>query len=52
MKLGIAFALSFSIGAACKYFDIPCPAPNVITGALLVVATSLGYVAVGYLQSR
>jgi XapX domain-containing protein len=50
MKLAIAFFLSFSIGAACRFFDIPCPAPNVITGALLVLTMTLGYWAVGYLM--
>jgi XapX domain-containing protein len=32
------------IGVACRVLDIPLPAPPKLTGALLVVAMTIGYV--------
>ena len=50
----IGIALGFAIGAACRWFDIPCPAPTRVVGALLVVATTAGFLVVdllgGYLH--
>ena len=43
-KLAIAFVLAFTIGAFCRYFQIPAPSPPAIPGALLVAAMTLGYV--------
>ena len=36
--------LGFLIGAGCRWFDLPLPAPMRIIGALLVVAMTLGFV--------
>jgi XapX domain-containing protein len=41
----IGLVLGLAIGAACRWFDIPVPAPPRITGALLVVAMTLGFLA-------
>lgn len=41
----IAIILGFAIGAGCRWFDIPSPAPTRVAGAMLVVATTLGYIA-------
>jgi XapX domain-containing protein len=38
---GVIFA--FGIGSACRWFDIPSPAPPKLVGALLVVAMTLGF---------
>jgi XapX domain-containing protein len=46
IKAIIGCVLAFAIGAACRYFDIPCPAPSALLGAVLVVFMCLGYVAV------
>ncbi len=46
MKLTIGLLIAFMVGAACRYFDIPAPAPPALTGALLVVCMSLGYITV------
>jgi len=46
MKLAIALLVAFLVGAGCRFFDIPAPAPPALTGALLVFAMSLGYVVV------
>jgi len=42
MKILIGFALSFLIGAGCRYFDIPAASPPVLPGALIVLAMTLG----------
>ena len=39
--LGVLFAISF--GAVCRLLRVPVPAPPAIYGALLVVATTAGY---------
>jgi len=36
--------LGLGIGAACRWFDIPLPAPPKLVGALLVVMMTLGFV--------
>ena len=35
--------LGLGIGTACRWFDIPLPAPPKLVGALLVVAMTLGF---------
>lgn len=39
----IAIAMGMSIGAVCRWFDIPLPAPPKLVGALLVLAMTLGF---------
>ena len=39
----IGIGLGFLIGAGCRWFDIPLPAPPRIVGALLVVAMTAGF---------
>lgn len=36
--------LGFLIGAGCRWFDLPLPAPPRLVGALLVVAMSAGFI--------
>jgi XapX domain-containing protein len=43
VKIAIGLVLSFIIGAACRYFDIPAASPPMIPGALIVLAMTLGY---------
>lgn len=43
LKIALGLVLGFVIGASCRLFGIPSPAPSVLTGALLVVAMTLGY---------
>ncbi|MFY0310457.1 DUF1427 family protein [Leisingera sp. D0M16] len=38
--------LGFLIGAGCRWFDLPLPAPPRIVGALLVVFMTLGYLGI------
>jgi len=36
--------LGFAIGAGCRFFDIPSPAPPRLIGAGLLLAMTLGFV--------
>jgi XapX domain-containing protein len=40
----IGLILGFGIGLACRWFDLPLPAPPKLVGALLVVAMTAGFV--------
>ena len=46
MKSMIGIVLAFALGFACRAFGIPSPAPPLILGALLVMAMTIGYIAV------
>lgn len=52
MKLLIGLLVAFVIGAACRLFDIPAPAPPMWQGALLVVSMTLGYSLAGAWVSK
>jgi len=52
MKLFAAIVLGLLIGAGCRYFEIPVPAPPKLVGALLVLAITLGYVAADHFLDR
>jgi XapX domain-containing protein len=43
IKIVAGIALGILIGASCRWFDIPVPAPPKLIGALLVVAMTVGY---------
>lgn len=43
LKMSFAIILCLMIGVACRWFDIPVPSPPKLTGALLVVAMTVGY---------
>lgn len=45
LKTVLGVALAFALGAACRWIDIPVPAPNRLIGAVLVLAVTLGYLA-------
>jgi XapX domain-containing protein len=38
--------VGFLIGAGCRWFDVPVPSPPTLLGACLVVAITLGYLAI------
>ena len=44
--------LGFLIGAGCRWFDLPLPAPPRIVGALLVVAMTLGFIGADFAIAR
>jgi XapX domain-containing protein len=48
----VGLVLGFAIGAACRWFDIPSPAPPRVVGALLVLSMTLGFVTTDFLLAR
>ena len=52
MKSVIGLLLGFSLGAACRWLDIPVPSPPKLLGALLVVATTIGYMTADKFLSK
>lgn len=49
LKIILGLAIALCIGAACRYFDIPIPAPPKLLGALLILAMTVGYIGTDYL---
>jgi XapX domain-containing protein len=45
----IGLVVGLIIGAGCRFFDIPSPAPPRLIGALLLVAMTLGFIAAVHL---
>ena len=43
MKFLIGLAVAFGVGALCRLFDVPVPAPPALLGALLVMSMTIGY---------
>jgi XapX domain-containing protein len=43
----IGLAVGLLIGAGCRYFDIPSPAPPRLIGAFLLMAMTLGFIVAG-----
>lgn len=52
IKSVIAILLALTIGAACRWFDVPVPAPPTLFGALLIIATPLGYIMADTILSK
>ncbi len=46
----IGILLGLGIGSACRWFDIPLPAPPKLVGALLVVAMTAGFIGTDLLM--
>ena len=44
VKITIGLIIAFLIGAACRYFKLPVPAPPTIYGVLLIMAITLGFI--------
>lgn len=44
MTAFLGLLLGLTIGAGCRYFDLPLPAPPKLVGALLVVFMTAGFV--------
>lgn len=52
VKIIIACLIALSIGALCRYFEIPVPAPPKLLGALLIVAITVGYLGTDWALTR
>ena len=46
----VGLTVGLLIGAGCRYFDIPSPAPPRLIGACLLVAMTLGFLTAGYFK--
>jgi XapX domain-containing protein len=42
-QIASGIMMAFGIGALCRSFDIPSPAPPKLVGALLVVGMTVGF---------
>jgi XapX domain-containing protein len=45
----IGLVLGLVIGAGCRFFDIPSPAPPRLIGACLLLAMTVGFVTADYI---
>jgi XapX domain-containing protein len=52
LNAAAGIALGLVVGAFCRAFDIPSPAPPRIVGAVILVAMTLGFVTAGLLVNR
>ncbi len=43
----MGYLLAFLVGALCRRFDVPLPAPPKLLGAILVVVMTVGYLVGG-----
>ena len=44
----VGLLVGLLIGAGCRYFDVPSPAPPRLIGACMLVAMTLGFVVAGH----
>jgi len=44
VKTAIGVVIGIAIGVACRWFDLPVPAPPRLMGAVLVLSLTTGYV--------
>ncbi|OSQ49376.1 DUF1427 family protein [Thalassospira alkalitolerans] len=44
----LGLGMGLFIGAGCRWFDVPLPAPPKLVGALLVVAMTTGFLVTDY----
>ena len=52
IKIVAGIVLGLLIGAGCRWFDIPAPAPPKLIGAVLVVAMTVGYLGADRILSH
>jgi XapX domain-containing protein len=52
LPVAIGIVVGLAIGAACRLFDIPSPAPPRVIGAIILIAMTLGYVVGGEIGVR
>jgi len=45
----IGLLLGLIIGAGCRFFDLPSPAPPRLIGAFMLLAMTAGYVVAGHI---
>lgn len=48
----LGMVLGLAIGAGCRFFDIPSPAPPRLIGAALLIAMTLGFVVADHTMQQ
>ncbi|CAN5328825.1 hypothetical protein BH24PSE2_BH24PSE2_01590 [soil metagenome] len=51
-KTAVGILLALTIGVSCRLAGVPVPAPQALSGAVLVLAMTLGYLATDRLNRR
>ncbi len=49
MSALLGVTLGFTIGMGCRWLDLPLPAPPRLSGALLVVVMTVGFIGADFL---
>ena len=52
MKFAMGIILALAIGAVCRLFEVPVPAPPKLQGVLLVAAITIGYIAMDMVMEK
>ena len=52
LNLVLGLLMAFGVGAACRWLNIPVPAPPSVYGVLLILAITVGYLAVDHLMAK
>lgn len=52
VRIIVGLGVGFGIGVGTRWLGIPSPAPQAITGALLVLSMTVGYLAMGAWMDR
>jgi XapX domain-containing protein len=50
MNTAIGIVLALAIGGACRYFNVPVPAPPTLMGVVLIACITGGYILVDQLM--
>jgi len=48
-KYAAGVLLALTVGAGCRWLNVPVPAPPTLYGVLLILCITLGYLGVGRL---
>ncbi|HSR67504.1 MAG TPA: DUF1427 family protein [Acidobacteriota bacterium] len=51
VKIIISVLIGVGVGAACRWFKLPVPAPPTLIGAMLVTSITVGYLITDHLMS-
>lgn len=51
IKILVGLILAFLIGAGCRYFGLPVPAPPALMGVALIFMISLGFIVTDKLMT-
>ena len=52
LKITVGFVIAFLVGAGCRYFNLPVPAPPSLVGVGLIFAISIGFIFTDYVLPK